>query len=89
VGSCAWGMKFHPEVDAAALEGWYRGLTHAPAQAGVSVASARAADVRGLPRQRALSEARAADVRGQPRQRALSEAIFGGFAGVVADRAAA
>jgi hypothetical protein len=50
-------MQFRPEVDAAALEGWYRGLPHAPAWAGVSVASARAADVRGLPRQRALSEA--------------------------------
>jgi hypothetical protein len=33
-----------------------------------------------------VASARAADVRGLPRQRALSEAIFGGFAGVVADR---
>jgi hypothetical protein len=26
-------MQFHPEVDAAALDGWYHGLPHAPAQA--------------------------------------------------------
>jgi GMP synthase (glutamine-hydrolysing) len=57
VGARAWGVQFHPEVDAQALEGWYRGWPYAPGQAGVSVAAAHAADSRGLPGQRALSEA--------------------------------
>ena len=57
VGGCAWGVQFHAEVDEGALEGWYRAWPHALAEAGVDEAAARAADVRHLPGQRALSEA--------------------------------
>ena len=38
--------------------------------------------------ERSLAQARAADARHLPAQRALSDAIFGGFARVVAERAA-
>jgi GMP synthase (glutamine-hydrolysing) len=67
----AWGVQFHPEVDRAGLEGWYRAWPSALEQAGVSERDARAADARHL-----------------AGQAALSSAIFGGFAAVVAERAA-
>jgi len=56
-GPCAWGVQFHPEVDADALDGWYRDWPHALAAAGVDEQAARAADARHLPGQRALSAA--------------------------------
>ncbi len=56
-GACAWGVQFHPEVDAAILEGWYRDWPAASAQAGVSVEAARAADARHLAGQDELSRA--------------------------------
>jgi GMP synthase (glutamine-hydrolysing) len=71
VGDCAWGVQFHPEVDDAALEGWYRDWPAELESAGVAEADARAADALHL-----------------PAQRALSDALFGGFARVVAARAA-
>jgi len=57
VGSMAWGVQFHAEVDADVLDGWYRDWPHALAQAGVTETQARAGDARHLPGQRALSEA--------------------------------
>ena len=42
--ACAWGVQFHPEVDEAILDGWYRDWPDACAQAGVRVSDARAAD---------------------------------------------
>jgi GMP synthase (glutamine-hydrolysing) len=57
IGALAWGVQFHPEVDEAALEGWYRDWPDALDEAGVDEATARAADARHLPGQRALSEA--------------------------------
>jgi GMP synthase-like glutamine amidotransferase len=57
IGDCAWGVQFHPEVDEAALEGWYRDWPYALDEAGVDAAAARAADAQHLPDQRALSEA--------------------------------
>src|SRR4051794_9107632 len=57
VGRSAWGVQFHPEVDEAILEGWYRDWPDSCGKAGVSEADARAADKRHLPGQRALSEA--------------------------------
>jgi GMP synthase (glutamine-hydrolysing) len=57
VGDFAWGVQFHPEVDEAALEGWYRDWPYALDEAGVDEASARAADARHLSGQRAPSEA--------------------------------
>jgi len=56
-GERSWGVQFHPELDAEALEGWYEDWYSALAQAGVSEADARAADARHLPGQRVLSAA--------------------------------
>src|SRR3954454_7375149 len=56
-GPGAWGVQFHPEVDEAILEGWYRDWPDSCAKAGVSTPRARAADARHLRDQRALSEA--------------------------------
>ena len=57
VGPCAWGVQFHAEVDAEALEAWYRDWPYALEEAGVTEAQARAADARHLAGQRPLSEA--------------------------------
>jgi GMP synthase (glutamine-hydrolysing) len=57
VGARAWGVQFHPEVDAAALDGWYAGWPYAVAEAGTTEADARAADALHLPAQPALSSA--------------------------------
>src|SRR3954447_3901959 len=53
----AWGIQFHPEVDAAALDGWYASWSYAPGAAGLCEADARAADAEHLAAQAALSEA--------------------------------
>jgi GMP synthase (glutamine-hydrolysing) len=57
LGRLAWGVQFHPEVDAPALEGWYAGWGDVLAPAGVQEADIRAADARHLPAQAALSAA--------------------------------
>jgi len=57
VGSRAWGVQFHPEVDAPALDGWYHDWSQSVVDAGVTEAEARAVDARHLPGQRALAEA--------------------------------
>jgi len=57
VGRSAWGVQFHPEVDAEALDGWYAGWPYAVAEAGTTVEDARAADALHLPAQAALSSA--------------------------------
>jgi GMP synthase (glutamine-hydrolysing) len=54
---CATGIQFHPEVDAAALDGWYAEWGDVLEPAGVTEADARAADARHLPGQAALAEA--------------------------------
>jgi GMP synthase (glutamine-hydrolysing) len=51
VGTNAWGVQFHPEVDAAALDGWYARYGEWLTEAGVSEEDARAADEQHLPRQ--------------------------------------
>jgi GMP synthase-like glutamine amidotransferase len=56
-GDRAWGVQFHPEVDAAGLEGWYAEGGRELAQAGVSEEEARLADAEHLPAQLALSTA--------------------------------
>jgi GMP synthase (glutamine-hydrolysing) len=56
-GERSWGVQFHPEVDDAALEGWYEDWYSALEQAGVSEQRARAADREHLPGQRSLSDA--------------------------------
>jgi GMP synthase (glutamine-hydrolysing) len=56
-GDRTWGVQFHPEVDAAALDGWYARYGDWLAQAGVDEAAARALDRRWLERQAAASAA--------------------------------
>ena len=56
-GDRAWGVQFHPEVDPANLEGWYRVGYQELSEAGVTEVQARAADALHLHGQRALSEA--------------------------------
>ena len=53
----AVGIQFHPEVDAAALDGWYAEWGDVLEPAGVTEADARAADARHLPGQAALAGA--------------------------------
>jgi GMP synthase (glutamine-hydrolysing) len=72
IGPCAWGVQFHAEVPGPELDGWYRDW----GPSGLADAGVTEA------------QARAADARHLPAQRALSDAIFGGFARVVAERAA-
>lgn len=55
-GSSAWGVQFHPEADAAALEGWYRRYGAWLSEAGVTEAEARAADAEYLPGQAERAE---------------------------------
>jgi GMP synthase (glutamine-hydrolysing) len=57
VGRLAWGVQFHPEIDAAALDGWYAEWGDLLEPAGVTAAGARGADARHLPGQAALSTA--------------------------------
>jgi GMP synthase-like glutamine amidotransferase len=54
-GECAWGIQFHPEADAAALDGWYTDVDWL-AEAGVEEATAREADRLHLPGQPATAE---------------------------------
>jgi GMP synthase-like glutamine amidotransferase len=54
-GQSAWGIQFHPEADADALEGWYSDVDWL-AEAGVEEEAARAADRVHLPGQRATAE---------------------------------
>ena len=55
-GERAWGVQFHPEVDGAALDGWYARYGSWLREAGVSEARARAADARHLPGQARTAE---------------------------------
>ena len=55
-GACAWGTQFHPEVDAAALDGWYARYGDWLGQAGVDERGARELDARWLDRQAEFAE---------------------------------
>ncbi len=57
IGRLAWGVQFHPEVDGAALDGWYAAWGAVLAPAGVKEVDARASDALHLPNQAALSAA--------------------------------
>jgi GMP synthase-like glutamine amidotransferase len=55
-GERAWSVQFHPEVDGAALDGWYARYGSWLHEAGVDEARARAADARHLPGQRETAD---------------------------------
>ena len=57
LGRLAWGVQFHPEIDQAALDGWYAEWSDLLEPAGVTEPDARAADARHMPAQAALSTA--------------------------------
>jgi GMP synthase (glutamine-hydrolysing) len=57
IGRLAWGVQFHPEVDAVALDGWYAEWGELLEPAGTTEAGARKADARHLSGQAALSAA--------------------------------
>lgn len=56
-GETAWGVQFHPELDAPALEHWYRDWQYALDEAEVSEEAARAADARHMRGQPGLAAA--------------------------------
>jgi GMP synthase (glutamine-hydrolysing) len=56
-GLRAWGIQFHPEVDAEIVDGWYRDYADWLSEAGVGESEMRAQDERWLPAQAALSRA--------------------------------
>lgn len=47
-GERAWGLQFHPEVDGAALDGWYARYGSWLREAGIAEDTARAADAQHL-----------------------------------------
>ncbi len=55
-GACAWGLQFHPEVDAAALDGWYARYGDWFGEVGITIEDARAADTRHMAAQADLAE---------------------------------
>jgi GMP synthase (glutamine-hydrolysing) len=55
-GRSAWGIQFHPETDAAALENWYADVDWLR-EAGIDEEAARAADRVHLPGQAAVADA--------------------------------
>ena len=55
-GEAAWGIQFHPETDADALDHWYADVDWLT-EAGVEESAARAADRVHLPGQAATAEA--------------------------------
>jgi GMP synthase (glutamine-hydrolysing) len=56
-GESAWGIQFHPEADAAALDGWYSESVVWLAEAGLAEEAAREADRLHLPGQSGTAEA--------------------------------
>lgn len=56
-GDSAWAVQFHPEADAAALDGWYAESVDWLAEAGVAEEAAREADRLHLPGQSSTAEA--------------------------------
>ena len=56
-GDRAWGVQFHPDIDAPTLDQWYATWSALPAEAGVPVHVARAADAEHLARHRDAGEA--------------------------------
>jgi GMP synthase (glutamine-hydrolysing) len=54
-GDRAWGIQFHPEVDAAVLDDWYERYGDWLEEAGVATPDARALDAQWLDRQSELA----------------------------------
>lgn len=56
VGKCAWGVQYHPEVDAAMLDAWYACYPRVVTEAGTTEAAARREDARHLAAQRLAAD---------------------------------
>lgn len=56
VGACAWGVQYHPELDAAMLDAWYATYARMLSEAGTTEAAARREDERHLPAQGVAAE---------------------------------
>jgi GMP synthase-like glutamine amidotransferase len=69
-GECAWAVQFHPDVDRGALDGWYARYEAWLEEAGVTAASARAADDEWWDAHERASAALFAGFAGQVRKRA-------------------
>ena len=54
-GACAWGVQFHPEVDAPVFEHWCSGYPEQVEEAGMTLAQARAEQDRHMPLQAELA----------------------------------
>jgi GMP synthase (glutamine-hydrolysing) len=55
-GEAAWGVQFHPDVDAASLDRWYASYPEWLGEAGLTIEEARAADALHLAEQAVLAE---------------------------------
>jgi GMP synthase (glutamine-hydrolysing) len=56
VGSCAWGVQYHPELDEEMLDTWYARYGDLLGEAGITEASARREDLRHADAQRVAAE---------------------------------
>lgn len=56
VGACAWGVQYHPEVDAAMLDRWYATYPTSVTEAGTTEEAARREDALHLPAQKLAAE---------------------------------
>ena len=56
MGSCAWGLQYHPELDGEMLDTWYERYGNLLGEAGITESSARREDARHAAGQRTAAE---------------------------------
>lgn len=77
VGECAWGLQYHPEVDAAMLDGWYSKYGGMLPEAGLTESDARREDARHLSAQATAAKHLFGAFAAVVRSRSLSRATVG------------